>query len=384
MRLNRVTRRLSATALAALASALCIAACGSSTNAPKEAAASSSSSPSSSSSGTLNGAGSTLVAPMVEKIFGPEFEKKDGVLVTYGAVGSGAGIAAISAKTVDFGASDAPLTPSQSKECSGCIEIPWALASTGLSYNLEGVSHLNLSGPVIAEIFLGHITNWNAPQIAALNKGEKLPNEKITPVYRSDGSGDTYAFTHYLSDVSKEWKSKVGFATSVSFPAGEGGKGNSGVAAIVSSTPGALGNNSSFYIAETGLKGVDIENNAGKFVSPAVPNVAAAAKAILKEVPPLSKLTPSNANSIADALAIVDCPYEAKASAELRREQEKAYPMSTFTYVLVRPGSAGAANTKKFIEFAIQPSIQTMGSPLGFSVLPPVVTKADDEALKAL
>lgn len=380
MRFNRVTRRLSVTALAALASALCIAACGSSSSKPTEAAASSSSS----SSGTLNGAGSTLVAPMVEKIFGPEFEKKDGTLVTYGAVGSGAGIAAISAKTVDFGASDAPLTPSQSKECSGCIEIPWALASTGLSYNLEGVSHLNLSGPVIAEIFLGHITNWNAPQIAALNKGEKLPNEKITPVYRSDGSGDTYAFTHYLSDVSKEWKSKVGFATSVNFPTGEGGKGNSGVAAVVSSTPGALGNNSSFYIKETGLKGVDIENNAGKFVSPAVPNVAAAAKAILKEVPSLTKLTPSNANSIADALAIVDCPYEAGASAEVKREQEKAYPMSTFTYVLVRPGSAGAANTKKFIEFATQPSIQAMGAPLGFSVLPPVVVKADNEALKTL
>lgn len=383
MRLNRSTRRLSATALAALASALCIAACGSSTNQPKEAAASSSSSPSSS-TGTLNGAGSTLVAPMVEKIFGPEFEKKDEVLVTYGAVGSGAGIAAISAKTVDFGASDAPLTPSQSKECSGCIEIPWALASTGLSYNLEGVSHLNLSGPVIAEIFLGKITNWDAPQIAALNKGEKLPNEKITPVYRSDGSGDTYAFTHYLSDVSNEWKSKVGFATSVNFPTGEGGKGNSGVAAVVSSTPGALGNNSSFYITETGLHGVNIENNAGKFRSPAVENVAAAAKAILKAVPPLSKLTPSNANSIADALAIVDCPYEAGASAELRREQAKAYPMSTFTYVLVRPGSSADATIKKFIEFATQPSIQAMGAPLGFSVLPPVVTKADDEALNAL
>ena len=263
-------------------------------------------------------------------------------------------------------------------------DAPWALASTGLSYNLAGVSQLNLSGPVIAEIFLGHITNWDAPQIAALNKGEKLPNEKITPVYRSDGSGDTYAFTHYLSDVSSEWKSKVGFATSVSFPVGEGGKGNSGVAAIVKSTPGALGNNSSFYIKETGLHGVDIENNAGQFRSPSVENVAAAAKAILRKVAPLTEVTTSNANAIAESLAIVDCPYEAKAPAELRREQEKAYPISTFTYVLVRPGTSADATVKKFIEFAIQPSIQAMGAPLGFSVLPSAVTEADREALKAL
>ncbi len=392
MRLTRFTRNLSATALAAVASALLIAACGSSESKPKEAAASSSASPTSSSAGSsggsttgaLTGAGSTLVAPMVEKVFGPEVEKKDSILVTYGAVGSGAGIAAISAKTVDFGASDAPLTPSQAKECGGCIEIPWALASTGLSYNLAGVSHLNLSGPVIAEIFLGKITNWDAPQIAALNKEEKLPNEKITPVYRSDGSGDTYAFTHFLSDVSEEWKSKVGFATSVSFPVGEGGKGNSGVAAIVSSTPGALGNNSSFYITETKLHGVNVENNAGQFRSPAIENVAAAAKAILRKVAPLTPVTPSNANAIADSLAIVDCPYEAHASAELRREEEKAYPLSTFTYVLVRPGVPADEKVKRFIEFAIQPSIQALGAPLGFSVLPPAVEEADREALKAL
>ncbi|HLI32289.1 MAG TPA: phosphate ABC transporter substrate-binding protein PstS [Solirubrobacteraceae bacterium] len=390
MRLNRITSRHGAALLAALAGAALIAACGSSSSSEtKKAATASSSAPSSASStGALTGAGSTLVAPMVEKVFGPEFEKKTGISITYGAVGSGAGIAAISAKTVDFGASDGPLTPSQSKECSGCIEIPWALASTGLSYNLEGVSHLNLSGPVIAEIFLGKITNWDAPQIAALNKGVKLPNEKITPVYRSDGSGDTYAFTHYLSEVSPEWKSRVGFATSVSFPVGEGGKGNSGVAAIVKTTPGALGNNSSFYIKETGLSGVNIENNAGNFIPPGVENVAAAAKAMLKAVPQLDKLSPSTANEIADALSVVNCPYQAPAPGQqpsaLQREEARAYPISTFTYVLVRPGSAADANVKKFIEFAVQPSIQALGSPLGFSVLPPAVVQADTEAVKAL
>src|ERR1019366_5288914 len=181
---------------------------------------------------------------------------------------SGAGITDISGKTVDFGASDAPLTSAQDAGCGGCVELPWALAGTGLSYNLSGVSHVNLSGPVIADIFLGTITNWNAPQIAALNKGETFPNEAITPVYRSDGSGDTYAFTSYLSKISPTWATKVGFGTAVSFPGGTGGKGNSGVAAVVAATPGAIGNNSWFYIRQAKLQAVAVENNAGKFVLP--------------------------------------------------------------------------------------------------------------------
>ena len=196
------------------------------------------------SAASLSGAGSSLVAPMVEKVFAPEFQKSTGISVSYSAVGSGAGIEDISKGTVDFGASDAPLDSAQVSGCGGCIEIPWALASTGLSYNLPGVKEVKLSGPVIAEIYLGKITNWNDSKIKALNKGVSLPNETITPVYRSDGSGDTYVFTRYLSEISNEWKTKVGYGTSVSFPAGKGGKGNSGVAAIVGATPGAIGNNS--------------------------------------------------------------------------------------------------------------------------------------------
>ena len=222
--------------------------------------------------------------------------------MTYGAVGSGAGITAISGKTVDFGASDAPLTSTQAAACSGCIEIPWALAGTGLSYNLSGMAHLNLSGPVIADIFLGTITNWNDPQIQKLNKGETLPSQKITPVYRSDGSGDTYAFTSYLSKVSPTWASKVGFGTSVSFPAGTGGKGNSGVAAVVAATPGAIGNNSWFYIRQAGLKAVAVQNSAGKFVYPYDPYVADAA-ALVKNVPNLSALSSSTADAIAKSLS---------------------------------------------------------------------------------
>ena len=343
---------------------------------------------SSSAAGHLTGAGSTLVAPIVENVFAPDFQSKTGNSVTYGSVGSGAGITQITDKTVDFGASDGPLTSAQEAACSGCVEIPWALASTGLSYNLSRVSHLNLSGPVIAEIYLGTITNWNDPAIAKLNKGETLPNEKITPVYRSDGSGDTYAFTHYLSSVSPTWASKVGFATSVSFPVGTGGKGNSGVAAVVSATPGAIGNNSWFYIREAKLQAVSIENNAGKFIQPLVPNVTAAAEAMLHKVPSLNTLSATTADSIANALSVVDCPWsKPKKGAKLtslQKEEQIAYPISTFTYVIVRPDDANIALLKQFIAFAITPAEEAKGAKLQFSPLPSAVSKADTAAVNAL
>jgi phosphate transport system substrate-binding protein len=341
-----------------------------------------------SAAGHLTGAGSTLVAPMVENVFAPDFQSKTGNSVTYGSVGSGAGISQVTAKTVDFGASDGPLTGAQSGACSGCIEIPWALASTGLSYNLPGVSHLNLSGPVIAGIFLGTITNWSDPKIKALNKGETLPNLTITPVHRSDGSGDTYAFTHYLSAVSPTWSSKVGYATAVNWPTGTGGNGNSGVAAVTASTPGALGQNSWFYIRAAKLAPVAVENNAGKFILPYVPNVTAAAAAMLRKVPSLSSLTSSNADSIATALSVVNCPYsKPKKGAKpttLQKEQALAYPISTFTYVLLRPDDSNIALLKQFIGFAITPAEEKKGAALQFAPLPTAVYKADLAAVNAL
>ena len=184
--------------------------------------------------GSLTGAGSTLVAPL-EAYWAQEFQHLYGDTVTYAAVGSGAGIAQISARTVDFGASDAPLSSTQAAGCNGCVQIPWALTATGVAFHLEGIRKLNLTGPIVASIFLGKITSWNDPAIAKINKGISLPSLKITPVFRSDGSGDTYAFTDYLSRISPAWKSQVGNATAVNFPTGVGGKGNDGVTAVVSS-----------------------------------------------------------------------------------------------------------------------------------------------------
>lgn len=342
----------------------------------------------------LTGAGSTLVQPMVQNVWAPDFQSSTGTSITYGGVGSGAGISQITAKTVDFGASDAPLTSDQSQSCGGCIEIPWALASTGLDYNLPGIKKLDLSGPVIAKIFLGQITNWNDPAIAKLNPGEKFPNMPITPVHRSDGSGDTYAFTHYLSEVSKPWSTSVGFATAVNWPTGTGGNGNAGVAQVVSSTPGAIGNNSWFYIAETNgsLKPVAVENNAGKFILPYDPNVADAAAATLSKVPSLNHLQPATADSIANALSVVDAPYtKPKKGAKLSTAQKKlvteetqAYPIATFTYVIVRPDSANIATIKQFINFAINSKEQAKGEKLQFAPLPAAVAKADAAAVNAL
>ena len=193
-------------------------------------------------SANLTGAGSTLVAPL-EANWANGFEAAGhgNVKVTYGAVGSGAGIAQITARTVDFGASDAPLTPEQAAACNGCVQIPWALSATGLGFSIPGVKKLNLTGPILAGIYFGKITNWSDPKIKKINPKAKLPNLAITPVYRSDGSGDTYAFTNYLSKVSKPWKNEVGYSTSVGFTHGVGAKGNSGVTNVVATTPGAIG-----------------------------------------------------------------------------------------------------------------------------------------------
>ncbi|MGC9220126.1 MAG: phosphate ABC transporter substrate-binding protein PstS [Solirubrobacteraceae bacterium] len=350
--------------------------------------------------GSLTGAGSTLVAPAVENIWAPDFHAATGNTVTYGAVGSGAGISQITANTVDFGASDAPLTSSQASSCTGCIEIPWALASTGLSYNLPGVKTLRLSGPLIADIFLGRITNWDDQAIKKLNPGEKLPNLKITPVHRSDGSGDTYAFTHYLSDVSKEWATNVGYATSVNWPTGTGGDGNSGVAEVVSSTVGAIGNNSWFYIHDDHLKAVAVENKAGRFIYPYVKNVADAASAMLRAVPNFRNLNSGTADTIANALAVVDCPYTGPKATKvkkgkktvtvmpkltpLQREEANAYPLSTFTYVLIRPSAKDIPLLQQFIKFAISAKEQAKGPSIQFAPLPASVSAADAKVVDSL
>jgi phosphate transport system substrate-binding protein len=229
------------------------------------------------SSKVLTGAGSTLVYPLVSQ-WEPDYATKAGVTITYGAIGSGGGIDQITARAVDFGASDAPLSADQATACKGCLQIPWALGATVVTYNVKGVpNNLHLTGPVVADMFLGNITSWNDPKIKALNPGVSLPSTKVTPIYRSDGSGDSFVFSSYLSAVSPDFKSKVGASTQPPFSTGTGAAKNSGVAASVQSTDGAVGYVAISYIAADGLNQALIQNAAGKYVTPSVDTIKAAA-----------------------------------------------------------------------------------------------------------
>ena len=311
-------------------------------------------------SGTLNGAGSTLVAPL-EAEWAAAFNSKTGNTVNYNPVGSGTGIADITSRTVDFGASDAPLTPAQAGSCNGCVEIPWALSATGVGYNVPGAGKkLHLTGALLSAIYQGQITTWNNPQIAKVNKGVHLPNLKITPVFRSDGSGDTYAFTNYLSAVSSSWRSKIGVGTSVSFPTGASGKGNSGVTAVLQGTPGAVAYIAVSYLIAHQLPAVAIQNRAGKFEYPNLSNIENAA-AVVKHVSPNQ------------GLSIVNPPKSAKI----------AYPISTFTYVIAPHNAAQKPLLKSFIQYALG-SGHTFGANLDFAPLPKVVVKADKAAANGL
>jgi phosphate transport system substrate-binding protein len=308
---------------------------------------------------SLTGAGSTLVAPL-EAYWAQDFEHRYGTQVTYAAVGSGAGIAQISARTVDFGASDAPLNAAQAEACKGCVQIPWALTATGIGFRLDGVSRLRLTGPVLAEIYLGKITNWSDSRIAKLNKGEKLPNLAITPVFRSDGSGDTYAFTDYLSRISSTWRTHVGTSTTVNFPAGVGGKGNTGVTAVVSSTNGSIGYISASYLIAHNLQAVELQNAAKKFEYPNLSNIEAAAAWV--------KHVPSN-----NEMHIVNPP----------KKYKTAYPLSTFTYAIIPMGAPQKELLAKWVYYAMTTG-QKFGAALDFAPIPKIVLNKAIKTVKAL
>jgi phosphate transport system substrate-binding protein len=279
---------------------------------------------------TITGAGSTFVAPLVSA-WTPALGSAFGYTVQYSAVGSGAGIAAITSNQVDFGASDAPLNPAQQQACPDCKQIPWALSAVAVDYNVPGApAHLRLDGSTIAQIFLGQITNWNDPAIAKLNPGANLPNLKITPVFRSDGSGTSYAFTDYLSSVSGTWKTKIGVSTQPAFPAGLGAKGNSGVSGVVSRTNGGIAYTDVAYAIANHIKFAAVKNAAGKFLYPSLRRIEAAALAYPK--------VPAN-----NEMHIVNPPKSAAL----------AYPISTYTYVIVHQTTPHAAELRKMIFWAL-------------------------------
>ena len=225
----------------------------------------------------INGAGATFPYPIYSKWF-DEYAKVDpSVRFNYQSIGSGGGQKQILAQTVDFGASDGPMSDDNLAQSAGKIlHIPTVAGAVVITYNLEGNPALKLDADTIAGIFLGTIKKWNDPKIAATNPGTKLPDKDIVVVHRSDGSGTTFIFTDYLSKVSAEWKSKAGTNTSVSWPAGIGGKGNEGVSGQVKQTPGALGYVELIYAIQNKMPYAEVKNSAGEFVKPTLESVTAA------------------------------------------------------------------------------------------------------------
>ena len=310
------------------------------------------------SAGSVKGAGSTFVAPLVNAWIGPAGSAL-GISLSYNAIGSGGGVSAITNKEVDFGASDAPLSQF-SPTCTTCVQIPWALSGTSVLYNLPGVKNLlKITGPVLAKIYLGQITHWNDPALRKLNKGVALPSTAITVVHRSDSSGTSFNFTDYLSRVSPAWKSKVGTGTSVAWPAGIGGKGSSGVSGVVHQTPGGIGYADVAYSKRAHLSVFRVQNRSGNFIIPRLKNIRAAS--VLDTHPAKD-----------GSLSIVNPPKSKKYAT--------AYPISTYTYVDVQKASANAASIKKLITWAVTKG-QTYGPPLVFQPLPAAVVTFDKKQI---
>jgi phosphate transport system substrate-binding protein len=274
----------------------------------------------------INGAGATFPYPIYSKWF-DEYAKVDpSVRFNYQSIGSGGGIKQILAQTVDFGATDGPMSDENLGKAPGKIlHIPTVAGAVVLTYNLPGNPALKLDADAITGIFLGQIKKWNDPKLAALNSGEKLPDQDIVVVHRSDGSGTTFIFTDYVSKVSGEWKQKVGNNTSVNWPTGIGGKGNEGVSGQVKQTPGAIGYVELIYAIQNKMPYAEVKNSAGQFVKP-------------------------TAESVTAALAAADIPDDFRFSMTNAPGKE-AYPIAGATWLLVYEQQKDAAKGKKLVAF---------------------------------
>ena len=304
---------------------------------------------------SLTGAGATFPNPIYTKWF-DAYSKKTGVQINYQSIGSGGGIRQFTEGTVDFGASDGPMNESQIQAVNGnVLHVPTVLGAVAVTYNLPslGATQLKFDGNLLVDVFMGRITKWNDAKIAALNPGVKLPDTDLIVVHRSDGSGTTYVFTDYLNKFSREWKDKVGYATSVNWPVGLGGKGNEGVTQQIKQTEGALGYVELIYAISNKLPYAEIKNAAGKFISPSLESVTAAAAGAKLEKDTDFRVSVTNAPG------------------------EQAYPISSFTWLLVKKDNKDAAKAKlirDFLAWMITPEAQKMAADLQYAPLPqPVV-----------
>jgi phosphate transport system substrate-binding protein len=313
----------------------------------------------------LTGAGSSFDNPLFSKMFS-EYNKSAGVTVNYQSIGSGGGIKALTDKTVDFGASDAPLSDDQAKAMGAeAVHIPVTAGAIVLAINLPEVKDtIKMTPDVLASIFMGTIKKWNDPKIAAINKGVKLPATAITTVHRTDGSGSTNIFTTYLSKVSTDWEKKVGKGSAVNWPEGGiGGKGNEGVAGTVKQTPGAIGYVELAYAIQNGMAYCQVANKAGNFITPSIASVTAAANI---EIPADGKVSLTNTDA-ADG-----------------------YPISGLSWVIIykeqKYNNRSMEMTKKMvtlINWMIHDG-QQYGAPLNYAALSPKAVAVGEALLKTV
>ncbi len=311
----------------------------------------------------INGAGATFPYPLYSKWFDEFHKRNSDAQINYQSIGSGGGIRQVLEGTVDFGATDGPMTDEQMASAKiPILHLPTVLGAVVPTYNLTGVEKLRFTPEALAGIFLGRVTHWNDPLIAKENPGAALPAVAIVPIHRSDGSGTTYIFTDYLSKVSEEWRGGVGRGTSVNWPVGLGGKGNEGVAGLVKQTPNAIGYVELIYAVQNKLPYGDVRNRSGKYVQPTLETVTAAAAAASASMPDDFRV------SITDA-----------AGAD-------AYPIASFTWLLVPTRIADAekgATLKKFLDWMLADG-QQLAAPLNYAPLPPTVIALEQKALSRI
>lgn len=314
---------------------------------------------------TLNGAGATFPYPMYSKWFNEYNKLHSNVQINYQSIGSGGGIRQVTEATVDFGASDMPMTDDQLKEAEGKLKtkvfnLPTVLGAVVPAYNVPGVSgDVKFTGDVLAEIFLGRISNWNDPAIAKDNPGVKFPNQDIVVVHRSDGSGTTFIWTDYLSKVSADWKSQVGSNTSVKWPKGLGAKNNDGVAGSIRQLPGSIGYVELIYAIQNNISYGSVKNSSGAFVKASLEGVTAAAASAPK-MPADFRVSITNAPG------------------------KDAYPISSFTWLLIPAQSKDAAKGKILADFLnwMTADGQKMTNALAYASLPDSVAAKEKETIK--
>ena len=314
----------------------------------------------------LTGAGATFPNPMYSKWFN-DYAAKTGVKINYQSIGSGGGVRQISEQTVDFGASDAPMSDDELSKAKGgeILHIPTVMGADVVVYNVPQVkTQLKLSSDVIADIFLGKVTKWNDPRITALNRGAALPATDILVVHRSDGSGTTYVWTDYLSSVSEEWAKGPGRGKDVKWPVGLGGKGNEGVAGQVKQLPGSIGYVELAYAIQNKMSTATIRNAAGQFVDPTIASITAAAAGVAKGLPKATDFR----------VSIINAPGK------------EAYPVASMTWLLVYKQQTNADKGKKLVDFLkwMLDDGQKSAPTLDYAPLPGAIVKQLQDRIKQI